>query len=419
MWARPHNSLGDYCGPAGGSDGALRYATDPYVLEQSNLNAGFFTTTQCGRESEAGVSPSVRAYCQASGQNLLSGWDQRRAEWQLGIGIQHELLPRLSAEITYNRRWYYNQQVTDTLNNGCELYGDPAALGASYGQACIDATQNLVNPTYDFFTAYAPLDARLPGGGGYAITGIADRKPGMTVGSLNAVTLTTNQVQVWRGVDTNFVLRARGGLRLSGGTSTGSQYTDNCDIQVNTPTMVRVRNQDPSCLIQRPFQTNVRANASYTIPFVDVLASIVFQYRPGVEMNASYTFSNTQVTWEANPSRAANNTGCNAFGGAATGCFTQQSTSTQAVTNLFAAGEKYGEGLRLMDLKFAKNIRFAGKRLNVGVDIYNLFNSDAALGYDQTYNSVTAGVSTVNPNFWTVNNLTSPRFARFQVQFDF
>ena len=102
------------------------------------------------------------------------------------------------------------------------------------------------------------------------------------------------------------------------------------------------------------------------------------------------------------------------------GCFVAQGSGTQTNgINLLNAGEKYGEGLRLMDLKFAKNVRFAGKRLNVGVDIYNLFNSDAALGYDNTYNSIVGGQSVVNPNFWTVNNLTSPRFARFQVQFDF
>jgi hypothetical protein len=87
--------------------------------------------------------------------------------------------------------------------------------------------------------------------------------------------------------------------------------------------------------------------------------------------------------------------------------------------NVLAAGEKYGEGVRLMDLKFAKNIRFANKRLNIGVDIYNLFNSDAILAYNTTYNSLVNGVSTVNQNFWTATQLVSPRFARFQVQFDF
>jgi hypothetical protein len=419
-WARPHTDLGDYCGATtGGSDSALRYATDPYILEQSGLNAGFFTTTQCGRQEEAGVSPEVRAYCDASGQNLLSGWDRRRSEWQLGLGVQHELLPRLSAEVTYNRRWYSNQQVTDTLDNGCELFGDPAVLGAAYGQACVDATlNNLVNPTYDFYSVTAPLDSRLPSGGGYQITGIPDRKPGVTTGSLSAVTLTTRQVQVWRGVDTNFVLRARGGLRLSGGTSTGSQYTDNCEIMLNAPTTTRVRNQDPACRIPRPFQTNVRANASYTIPWVDVLAGVVFQYRPGVDLSANYAFTSSGATWEANPYRATNSSGCQG-GAASVGCFTQGSSATQDSVNLLAVGEKYGEGVRLMDLKFAKNIRFANKRLNVGVDIYNLFNSDAILAYNTTYNSLVNGVSTLNNNFWTATQLVSPRFARFQVQFDF
>ena len=206
-WARPHVDLGDYCGPAGGFDGALRFATDPYTLDASGLNAGFFTTTQCGRQEEAGVSPTVRAYCDAAGQNLLSGWDKRRSEWQFGLGIQHELLPRLSAEVTYNRRWYYNQQLTDTLGNGCELHGDPAALGDRYGQACVDRTFNdFVNPDYDFYSVRVPTADEfrqelgfvptIPNGGGYLVTGLADRKPGAQIGTLNAVTLTTKQVHV-------------------------------------------------------------------------------------------------------------------------------------------------------------------------------------------------------------------------------
>ena len=70
-------------------------------------------------------------------------------------------------------------------------------------------------------------------------------------------------------------------------------------------------------------------------------------------------------------------------------------------------------------IKDAVLLRFASKRLNIGVGIYNLFNSDAILAYNTTYNSLVNGVSTVNNNFWTATQLVSPRFARFQVQFDF
>ncbi len=41
----------------------------------------------------------------------------------------------------------------------------------------------------------------------------------------------------WNGVDTNFVLRARGGLRISGGTSTGRAVRDTCFTDVDTPSV--------------------------------------------------------------------------------------------------------------------------------------------------------------------------------------
>ena len=58
--------------------------------------------------------------------------------------------------------------------------------------------------------------------------------------------------------------------------------------------------------------------------------------------------------------------------------------ATQTV-NLLDFGDLYGERTNNWDLTLRKNIRFAGKRLNFGVDIYNLFNSDAATAYNQTY----------------------------------
>ena len=63
--------------------------------------------------------------------------------------------------------------------------------------------------------------------------------------------------------------------------------------------------------------------------------------------------------------------------------------------------------------------RFGGRRLNVGMDIYNAFNSDAAQSYCNTYptcGSVAGG--TLRP-WLTVERLVTPRYARFQVQFDF
>ena len=48
---------------------------------------------------------------------------------------------------------------------------------------------------------------------------------------VNAVTLAQGRRKdYWSGVDTNFVLRAKGGLRISGGTSTGKRTDNTCEL---------------------------------------------------------------------------------------------------------------------------------------------------------------------------------------------
>ena len=49
---------------------------------------------------------------------------------------------------------------------------------------------------------------------------------------------------------------------------------------------------------EEPFLTKVRGNASYTIPWIDVLAGAVFQYRPGPERTANLNYNSTDVVWE-------------------------------------------------------------------------------------------------------------------------
>jgi hypothetical protein len=92
-------------------------------------------------------------------------------------------------------------------------------------------------------------------------------------------------------------------------------------------------------------------------------------------------------------------------------------------------GDLYGEGLRLWDLNLAKNIRFAGKRVNFGVQIYNVFNSDGATSYNETYTAFKVNgvwqeddpnTPDIERNDWgRVTGVTQPRFMRFSVSFDF
>jgi hypothetical protein len=102
---------------------------------------------------------------------VLNGWGHRRRETQFGIALQHELLPRLSAEVTYNHRWYSNILASDQLGLGCDQF-----LGATTLQACDQALLNYSSPSYDFYAVTAPTDPNLPGGGGYKILGLNDVK---------------------------------------------------------------------------------------------------------------------------------------------------------------------------------------------------------------------------------------------------
>jgi hypothetical protein len=85
----------------------------------------------------------------------------------------------------------------------------------------------------------------------------------------------------------------------------------------------------------------------------------------------------------------------------------------------------------LFDLTFRKNLRFAGKRLSLGLDVYNIFNSDAPLAYNNTYtafrqpdgtwvadNPATPTVTEVQ-DWGRITQITNPRFARFSMTFDF
>jgi hypothetical protein len=409
--------------PIAGQD-PVRYGRDPLSLDAAGTPIGL-ATTQCGRR-EQGIPAAVQDYCNVYGDTLLEGWGKRRNEWQFGIGIQHEILPRLSAEVTYNRTKHFNLTVTDQLGVGCDRFNGTQDL-----QTCVDGNLNYTSQTFDFFTYQVPADPRLPGGGGYLVRGLANPKPTLATGQPSAVTIAEELEYTWSGVDTNFVWRAPGGLRVNGGTSTGRALRDLCyaEFEVAFPgSSIRgpnVKSRDgntPACNPRTRFDTTVRGSAAYTVPKIDVLVSSVFQYRPGVELNANLVVSKDQVQWEPDSAfRAAQPcTGANA---GLVGCFVPVGNATTATTtsiNLLDPGDLYSEGYTIIDLKLSKNIRFASRRLNVGVDIYNLFNDDAIRGINQTYTIDNPSTPAVEVNNWgQPTTLLSPRFARLQVQVDF
>jgi hypothetical protein len=46
---------------------------------------------------------------------IMEGWGVRPGDWQIGVTVQQELVPRVSLEVGYTRRWLQNFTVTDNL----------------------------------------------------------------------------------------------------------------------------------------------------------------------------------------------------------------------------------------------------------------------------------------------------------------
>src|SRR5439155_18538439 len=109
------------------------------VSSQDNRSAG---GDFCGQVSNLafGQSVSVLSY----DPNIMQGWGVRPGDWGLGVTLQRELIPRVSLEVGYTRRWLQNFTVTD---NRATSVAD-----------------------YTPYSITAPLDSRLPGGGGYSIS---------------------------------------------------------------------------------------------------------------------------------------------------------------------------------------------------------------------------------------------------------
>jgi hypothetical protein len=132
----PHTGPGgDVCGSLLGPDGQPTTAFQTFGRPPTAAQL-FTANSFCGRTENS--SQLHRDYCAASGQNLMSGWGTRRSEWQFGLGVQHEILPRLSGEVTFNYRKYYNLTDSDTVGLNCDYF-----LGADNDQ-CIDQLEHFV-----------------------------------------------------------------------------------------------------------------------------------------------------------------------------------------------------------------------------------------------------------------------------------
>jgi hypothetical protein len=340
---------------------------------------------ECGRMDNQNFGKEV--FTKDFDDNLINGWGKRTYNWEMGVSVQQELIPRVGLTVGYVRRWYGNFYTADNTQTTAADYTP--------------------------FSIPIPVDPRLPGGGGGTISGLYNLVPGKVGQEVMYQQLSSNfgeQIERWQGVDVNVNARLRNGLTVQGGTSTGARFQDNCAIRSILPETYSWDNtvavqttrvattagststsglQNYSCRVDEPMRTSFRGLATYTVPKIDVQVSGTWRSDPGDEQRADYVVTSAI----AQPSLG------------------RPLSSGNVTVNLVPRGTLYGERINNIDLRIAKIVRFGGTRTQFGVDLYNLLNSDAVTMYNNGYSPTGAWL--------TPTAILPARYVRLNLQLDF
>lgn len=296
---------------------------------------------------------------QASGTDRPDPNLQREYNWEYGVSVQHELLPRVSVSGGYHRRTFGNLAVTDNLNLSVD--------------------------DWTTFTITAPLDDRLPDGGGYPITMYTLNPGKVGTATDNLRTFSTLNSRVYNGVDV--VVNARLGDKafLLGGVTADKLETNTCDQRDNP-------NSRRFCNPPARFRTIAKLSGSYELPY-DFQLSGSITARPGADIQATYTVT----------SAIAGRPIIGSTAGAA-----------QISVNLVERNTMFRDYINNLDLRVARTFRFGKYRLQGMVDIYNVFNAGTVTVLNEAFGAVQATRVWLNPQA-----IQTSRYVRFGGQFSF
>jgi len=313
--------------------------------------------------------------------NMVTGWGSRPYVWSTGIAVQQELLSGVAVTVGYYRNQWGNLSMIDnTLTSASD---------------------------YTPFSVQAPLDPRLPEGGGNVVSGLWDLNPNKVGQVKNLHQLASNfatESMNWQGVDVGINARLRHGLTVAGGTSTGRRLTDSCSVRALVPEVtpstaivpaggLLASVTNPYCHVEEPYRTSATGLATYLVPKIGVQTSLTWQSNPGPEIAANYVASNAVIAAGPQPLGRPLSGGAN------------------VTVNLIQPGTQYGPRRNNFDMRLSKIQRFGSKRATFSVDVYNLANSDTVLAFN---NSFVPGGAWLTPT-----RIASARYMKLGAQFEF
>jgi hypothetical protein len=304
---------------------------------------------------------------QTLADDVRRGWGNREYNYQWNLQLQQELRPGLGIAVGYFHTQWANMSVTRNTR--------------------------LTPADYTGYCVTAPSDDRLGPTSGQPICGFYDVLPAsLAKGAAYEITQASHfgaPQDSFNGVDIGMNARWGKGALLSGGVSVGRQVYDACyandrpdltpqNYPVGATSTGRYPRNDQFCKIVSSWWngngSQVKLQAVYPLPY-DIVVSASYKDLPGIPLSANQVLTTAQITSIlGRPSTAA--------GTAAHAIISAGQTSA---ANAGVTGTVFDERLNQTDLRFAKILRFGGKKVQGNVDLYNLFNSRVPQAIVNTY----------------------------------
>ena len=327
--------------------------------------ANFSENGECGQINNLNFGqdrPGATTY----DRSITHGYGNRNYTWDLSAEVVQELAPGVSLTTGYYRNWAGNWRVNDNT---------------------------LVSPAdFDPYCVTAPIDPRLPGGGGFEVCGLYDVNPAKFGQNLTVVTeadpfiggtsgITCGEQRTSSGrapqagsncgtsdffsviIDTRFA----NGAQLGGGFDTGRTSINTCYV-IDSPQNLL------NCDTDIPFSAhhNFKMYGSFPLPY-GLFVSGSFRSVAGRPIDANWRVPNSVIA----PSLGRNLSAC--------GTRTVETCTSTAAVPLLAPYQEFLERRNMLDLRFSKAVNTGGLRLTGNLDIYNVLNGNQVLGVNERF----------------------------------
>jgi hypothetical protein len=303
---------------------------------------------QCGQMSNLafGTTRITTTY----DPDYLKGFKLNTYNWQMSASVEHQLTNRLVVSGGYFRTWYGNFTVTD----------NKAVTPADFDPYCITA----------------PVNPRLPGGGGNQICGLYDVNPLKSGQVQNVVTLADHygkQTEVYNGVDFNFNMNLPRGGTVGGGVNVGNSISNTAQSQTLNGTtsatdrcfVVDSPGELYQCKIEPPYRAQFKIAGVYPLPVWGIQLSANFQSIPGAAKAATYNATSEEISKTLGRPLSGN--------------------ATSVPIALIAFNSEFEGRINQLDSRISKRFKVGKGHFEAIVDVYNTLNASPILRSNGIY----------------------------------